>query len=74
MELPKFKELLLNIAVCAIACDGDIDEREIEALHKIEKRSPYFSALDLSESLKNHLEACSNDLIHLKIMYLIYLS
>jgi len=62
MELPKFKELLLNIAVCAIACDGDIDKREIEVLQKIEKDSPYFSALDLSESLEKSLEACTNDL------------
>jgi uncharacterized membrane protein YebE (DUF533 family) len=43
MEPTKFKELLLNIAVCAIACDGVVDEREIEALYKIEKDSPYFS-------------------------------
>ena len=62
MEPTKFKELLLNIAVCAIACDGVVDEREIEALYKIEKDSPYFSALDLSESLEKSLEACSNDL------------
>jgi uncharacterized membrane protein YebE (DUF533 family) len=62
MELPKFKELLLKIAVCAIACDGDIDDREIKALHKIEKKSPYFSALDLSEILNKSLEACSKDL------------
>ena len=62
MEPIKFKELLMNIAVCAIACDGVVDEREIEALHKIEKDSPYFSALDLSESLEKSLEACSNDL------------
>ena len=48
MELSKFKEVLLKVAVCAIACDGDIDDREIEMLHKIEKESPYFSALNLS--------------------------
>ena len=42
MELSKFKELLLKVAVCAIACDDDIDEREIKALHEIEKNSTYF--------------------------------
>lgn len=62
MEPTKFKELLLNVAVCAIACDGVVDEREIEALYKIEKDSPYFSALDLSGSLEKSLESCSNDL------------
>lgn len=62
MELSKFKEVLLKVAVCAIACDGDIDDREIEVLHKIEKESPYFSALDLSEILEKSLESCSKDL------------
>jgi tellurite resistance protein len=62
MELSKFKGLLLKVAVCAIACDDDIDDREIKALHEIERNSPYFSTLDLSETLDKSLEACSNDL------------
>lgn len=62
MELSKFKELLLKVAVCAIASDDHIDDREIQALHEIEKKSPYFSALDLSETLNNSLEACSKDI------------
>ena len=66
MELPEFKELLLKIAVCAIACDGDIDDREIKALHEIEKKSSYFSALDLSETLNKSLKECSSDLIIFK--------
>lgn len=62
MEPSEFKKILLNVAVCAIACDGHIDDREIEALHKIEKNTPYFSALDLSETLEASLKACSEDL------------
>ena len=62
MENTEFKELLLNIAVLAIACDGDVDEREIEALHRIEKDSPYFSAIDLSKKLENALQACTENL------------
>ena len=62
MENREFKELLLKIAVLAIACDGDVDEREIEALHRIEKDSPYFSAIDLSKNLENALQACTEDL------------
>jgi len=62
MELSKFKELLLKVAVCAIACDDDIDDREIKALHEIEKNSPYFSTIDLSETLDKSLEACTKDL------------
>jgi hypothetical protein len=66
MELPEFKELLLKIAVCAIACDGDIDDKEIKVLHEIEKKSSYFSALDLSETLNKSLKECSSDLIIFK--------
>ena len=62
MELSKFKEVLLKVAVCAIACDGDIDDREIEMLHKIEKESPYFSALNLSDILQKSLDSCKKDL------------
>mgnify|MGYP001475012257 FL=1 len=62
MELSKFKEVLLKVAVCAIACDGDIDDREIEMLHKIEKESPYFSALNLSDILEKFLDSCKKDL------------
>ena len=62
MELSKFKEVLLKVAVCAIACDGDIDDREIEMLHKIEKESPYFSALNLSDILEKSLDSCKKDL------------
>jgi len=53
-----YKEILLRTAVCAIACDGDIDEREKEALYRIEKNSPYFCAEDLSNNLDIMLEEC----------------
>ena len=56
MKNIEIKQILLNIAVCAISCDGHIDEREIEALKIIEKKSPYFSALDLSDTLEKSLE------------------
>jgi len=61
MDKIKFKEVLMNIAVCAIACDGDIDEREIEALKKIEKETPYFSGVDLSNKLDKALNQCLKD-------------
>ena len=53
-----FKEILLRTAVCAIACDGDIDDREKEALYNIEKSSPYFSSEDLSSTLDKLIENC----------------
>ncbi len=62
MDKIKFKELLMNISICAIACDGDIDEREIEALKNIEKNTPYFSGIDLSKKLESSLKNCLTDL------------
>ena len=59
MEKLNFKEILLRTAVCAIACDGDIDDREKEALYNIEKNSPYFSSEDLSASLDKLIENCT---------------
>ena len=58
MEKLNFKEILLRTAVCAIACDGDIDDREKQALYNIEKKSPYFSSEDLSSSLDKLIENC----------------
>ena len=55
MEKEKFKKLLLNIAVCAMSCDGHIDDLEIKELQQIEERSPYFSKVDLSDNLKNSI-------------------
>ena len=63
MEAINYKNILLNTAVCAIACDGDVDAREIDALKNIEKNSPYFSSQDLSETLKKSLDKCSLDAI-----------
>ena len=62
MEKTKFKELLLDISICAIACDGDIDDREIEALKNIEKNTPYFSGVDLSTKPESSLKKCLENL------------
>jgi hypothetical protein len=61
MEKLNFKEILLRTAVCAIACDGDIDDREKEALYNIEKKSPYFSEEDLSSTLDQLIENCMSN-------------
>ena len=63
METSNYKNILLETAVCAIACDGDVDKREIEALKNIEQKSPYFSAEDLSLTLERSLKKCSSDII-----------
>ena len=61
MEKLNFKEILLRTAVCAIACDGDIDDREKEALYNIEKKSPYFYEEDLSSRLDQLIENCMSN-------------
>jgi hypothetical protein len=61
MENSEYKKILLDIAVCAISCDGIIDDREINELNEIEKTSPYFSTLDLSEMLEASLKECMNN-------------
>ena len=61
METSDYKKILLDVAVCAISCDGNIDEREINELNEIENSSTYFSALDLSESLEESLKECMED-------------
>ena len=63
MEKIKYKKILLETSVAAIACDGYIDEREIKALYNIEKNSPYFSSEDLADTLEKLLKKCSSDII-----------
>jgi uncharacterized membrane protein YebE (DUF533 family) len=55
MEIEEFEKILLNIAVCAISCDGHIDDLEIKELHLINKKSPYFSQTNLTSSLNNSI-------------------
>jgi hypothetical protein len=55
MEIKEFEKILLNIAVCAISCDGHIDDLEIKELHLINKKSPYFSQTNLTSSLNNSI-------------------
>lgn len=61
MSNQNFTELLLHTAVCAIASDGVVDQREIDALIHIEKSSPYFSADDLSSKLEELIKDCMID-------------
>jgi len=58
----EYKEILLNTAVCAIAADNVIDQREIESLKKIEKNSRYFSSIDLEQTLQSSLDTCMSDI------------
>ena len=62
MENIEYRKLLLNVAVCAISCDGHVDERETKALIDIEKNSPYFNAVNLAENLEDILKNSLDDI------------
>jgi hypothetical protein len=55
MDSTEFKKLLFEVACCAVACDYDIDEREIRELRNIDKSTTYFKDIDLSKQLDNFL-------------------
>jgi len=52
MDKLEFKKLLFEVAFCTMACDGDIDKREIEELKIMDKNTSYFAEIDLSDELE----------------------
>jgi uncharacterized tellurite resistance protein B-like protein len=61
MEQKKFQTLLLETVICSIACDGDIDDREIAELHKMINQAQYFKGLDVNEFLDKMIISVRND-------------
>jgi len=57
MDKNKFKKILFKVAFCTMACDGHIDQREIDELKIMDKKTSYFSDIDLS----NELDELVND-------------
>ena len=55
MDSNKFKKLLFEVACCTMACDFDIDEREIRELKYIDTSTTYFKDIDLSRQLDSFL-------------------
>ena len=39
MKQTLLQKVLLDVAVCAISCDGHIDDLEIKVLHDIQEKS-----------------------------------
>lgn len=52
MDNKKFKELLFKVAFCSMACDGYIDDSEIDELKKMDKNASFFESINLSDALK----------------------
>lgn len=57
MEQNLFQKLLLETVICSIACDGDIDDREIAELHKMVNHTQYFNGIDSLDLLNNMIQA-----------------
>ena len=51
MEKTKYKNLLFDMACSTMACDYDIDEREIKEINRIAEKTTYFDGVDLSKRL-----------------------
>jgi uncharacterized tellurite resistance protein B-like protein len=60
METKDFKKLLFKTAFCVMACDGSIDDLEIEEMRKIDSSTTYFSDIDLSDELDELINELHN--------------
>ena len=60
METKEFKKLLFKTAFCVMACDGSIDETEIQEMKKIDSNTTYFSDIDLSDELAKLIDGLKN--------------
>lgn len=60
MDKNEFRKLLFKVAFCTMACDGHIDDREIQEMKIMDKHTSFFDKIDLSselEDLLNELES-----------------
>ena len=60
METKDFKKLLFKTAFCVMACDGSIDDLEIQEMRKIDSSTIYFSDIDLSDELDELINELHN--------------
>ena len=56
MKNQDFKNFLFKSAVMAVACDGDIAEREISEIKNMVASEIYFMGYDFEEPLKNNID------------------
>lgn len=55
MEQITFSKLLLKTAFSCMACDGDIDQREVELIKKIHQEKQLFGDIDIIDEMQNLL-------------------
>lgn len=61
METLQFDKLLLKTAFSCMACDGDIDKREIKLIKRLHKEKKTFGDLDVNAEMDNLLIAINKD-------------
>ena len=61
METLQFDKLLLKTAFSCMACDGDIDKREIELIKRLHIEKKTFGDLDVNTEMDNLLIAINKD-------------
>ena len=61
METLQFDKLLLKTAFSCMACDGDIDKREIKLIKRLHKEKKTFGDLDVNTEMDNLLIAINKD-------------
>ena len=61
METLHFNKLLLKTAFSCMACDGDIDNREIKLIKQLQKERKTFGEIDINDELDSLLLAINKD-------------
>lgn len=61
MKKINFKNLLLKTAFACMACDGDIDKREVKLIKKLHKEKKTFGEIDFNTEMDNLLIAINKD-------------
>jgi len=57
----EFKKILFRTAFCSMACDGTIDDLEINEMKNIDKNTSYFNEIDLSNELDHLIKKINTD-------------
>ena len=61
MEQISFNKLLLKTAFSCMACDGDIDKREVKLIKQLQKEHKTFGEIDINVELDTLLLAINKD-------------
>ena len=61
MEELHFNKLLIKTAFSCMACDGDIDKREVKLIKKLQKENKIFGEIDINDELDTLLLSINKD-------------